>query len=422
MHIKILLKETIRKALKYHPLYLRQRKREENPSPSLVEEAVRAAVRDVPFYAGYTRFLDGPFDLKRFPIIRKTDILDGTNSMVSRRAFRPTLQRKETGGSTGVSLTLLYSPSTIVLKEVSTDRAFSLIGKNLRIAVLRGQVPEKGQICQPVGNGDIIMSAYKLSSDTLDSYLQALRRHRISCLHVYPSAISILARLIIARYGSAPDLPQLKGILASSEIFSHDDKVLVRQAFPGVKIVDLYGHNELACMAVSVDGGPFEFNEAFGHVEFIPTGHTVNGNREAEIVATSIMNSTMPFIRYATDDYVELDPEGKPVAIVGRTSDHVINKSGELMPCIVLTRDESFAHITNFQYLQTEPGRLTMRVVPTAEFTDYDRRLIREDMDRSFNGKMDCDVVTVDSIERTTRGKQLRLILSDSVKQLIKNS
>ena len=48
------------------------------------------------------------------------------------------------------------------------------------------------------------------------------------------------------------------------------------------------------------------------------------------------MNTTMPFIRYGTDDYVEIDKNGNIIAIIGRSSDFVINKNNDIVPCIII--------------------------------------------------------------------------------------
>lgn len=412
MNTKVFLKETTRRALRLHPQYIAEMRRmrhgvDEN---KMLERAVRRAVRNVPYYQKYAPLLEGGFDISRFPILRKKDILDRSKEFVSRRAFKPLLKRKETGGSTGVSLELFYSPATIVRKNAVVDLGFEMIGKGLRRAVLRGNVPSDGKIYEFVGDGSIILSSYLLNSDTLDSYLDILRSNDVGCLHVYPSSITVLARLIIARYGTAPDLPALKGIFASSEVFSSESKEIVKQAFPGIKIVDMYGHNEVACAALSVDGGPFTFYPSFGYVEFIPTGEIVNGMRVAEIVATSVLNHAMPLIRYGTDDFVLLDDSDRPMEILGRSSDLVVDLKGEYCPCIVATRDISFVNVTNFQYFQPEAGKLVMRVVVTPNFAEQDRKYILEDMQNSFRDRMTCDVVVVEDVERTKIGKQKRLV------------
>ena len=198
--------------------------------------------------------------------------------------------------------------------------------------------------------------------------------------------------------------------LTSSEIFSKEDKALVREVFPDVKIIDYYSHNELACCALSIDEGYYKFFNNYGYVEFIETGEVLNnGNKIAEIVATSIMNSGMPFIRYGTDDFVELDSGGNVVSIIGRASDFVVNTGNEVMPCIIHTRYESKKNVIAFQFYQEKAGELIYRVVVNKSFSNHEAEMLEEDLKNCFKD-MACKVVVVEQIEKTRAGKQMRLI------------
>jgi phenylacetate-CoA ligase len=118
----------------------------------------------------------------------------------------------------------------------------------------------------------------------------------------------------------------------------------------------------------------------------------------------------MPFIRYGTDDYVEIDNEGNIIGIIGRSSDFIINKNQNIVPCIVLTRNESKKNVINFQFYQDTPGILEYRAVVSSQFTEKEREMLVNDLTNSFDNKMACKVVVVSSIERTKIGKQKRLI------------
>lgn len=408
--MKITQKENIRKLLRYTPTYRKLKITLLSPfDEELLQKAILKAIKNVPFYKEYSQYLSTPFSIESFPIIRKKDLISKEELLVSRKSLKPLLTQVETGGSTGVSLKLFRSPQDIIKENVFVDYAFSLIGGNLRIAVLRGQKPANNLFYERVNKYKIILSTYLLSEDTLDDYLKLLRENDIDCLHVYPSSLSLLARLVKTKYGQV-DLPRLRGILSSSEIFSQKERELINEVFPNIKIIDYYGHNELACCAFSIDGGFYHFFEGYGFVEFLETDERVNGNRIAEIIATSIMNTTMPFIRYGTEDYVELDSQGRVVSIIGRSSDFVVNKKKKLVPCIVLTRNKSLQEVINFQYYQPSEGELIFRVVVTDKFSELDTRFILEDLNSSFLELMDCKVSVVDSIEKTRTGKQKRLI------------
>lgn len=407
--MNISIKEHIRTLLKLTPSYLKAKKNIDSTDKKNLLKFLRSAVKNVPYYNSIISKPYNDISIENFPIIRKSMIMGNESSFVSKHFCKTFLSSKETGGSTGKSLTLYYSKDALIKKNVYSDYAFSMIGKNLNIAMLRGIKPEGGKLFEKIKSDYHILSAYQLTSDTLDEYLQYIRNNHINCLHVYPSAISIMARLIKNKYGEA-NIPELKGILSSSEIFSAKEKQLVKEVFGNITIVDFYSQNELSCCALSVDNGFYHFFESFGHVEFMETGEKINGNRICEIISTGFLNKAMPLIRYATDDYVELDENNNVVSIIGRTSDFVYNINNELAPCIINTRDISMSNVTNFQYYQPKIGSLIFRIMVTPNFTEQDRRHLLEDMDNSFNGKMNCDVVVVDTIEKTKRGKQLRLI------------
>ena len=346
--------------------------------------------------------------LSDFPVMYKKDIAENVDLLISKKVCRRFLHRIETGGSTGASLSLYRSFKDVVKETAFVDALFSLIGSNLTIGVLRGNKPKSG-FFEIVSRHEVLLSSYALSKDTLDDYIRVLQKYEVSCLHVYPSSLVILARLIKQRYGKV-DLPKLKGIFASSEIFSKEDKEFVQSVFPHVVIIDYYGHNEQACCAYSIDGGAYHFLPTYGYVEFIDTGEKVNGHRVAEIIATSIMNEAMPLVRYATEDYVELDEEGRVLSIIGRSSDFVLNSNGDVVPCIFSTRPLTLQNVLNFQYYQEKQGELHFRVVVSENFSERDSVMIKEDLQASFDDKMICFVDVVPQIERTKRGKQMRLI------------
>lgn len=411
----------LKKVIKNSPQYKKERKvlLNEFHLPTLVN-SINKSITNISFYKQhiYPKSTIDNFNITTYPILRKSDIMGHEEEFVSKKCIVPLMHKVKTGGSTGQSLQLYYSISTLIKKDIVSDYAFSLIGKKLNIAILRGNKPKNGEISEVVNKKTLILSSYLISDDTLDTYLSLLNSHRIECIHAYPSSLSILARLIKRRYHTA-NIPTLKGILTSSEIFSQEDKMLVKEVFPNVKVIDYYSHNELTCCALSIDGGHYTFFPNYGYVEFIETGETLdNGNKIAEIIATSIMNSDMPFIRYGTDDYVELDSNNNVVSIIGRTSDFVVNAKNEVIPCIIHTRYESKKNVVSFQFYQDKIGELIYKVVVNNQFNNCEAKMLEEDINNCFKN-MRCKVIVVDDIEKTKRGKQMRIIQKLNIRNFL---
>lgn len=410
MNLSFRQREIIRSILAHTHIAKKCTKKQLAPcTPTDLEKAVRHAINCCPYYASYKSLIADGFDITKLPIIRKKDIKACSEQMVSNHIPKFLRLHKRTAGSTGIPLNVYYSPMSIIKKDIIPNYLFSQIDKDIHIGVLRDHTTNN-KFCQDGGGGFMLYSPYKLSADTLDEYIKSMNDNEINCLHVYPSALMIFARLIKQHYTANP-LPKLKGILASSEIFSREEKELVLEVFPGIKIIDLYGHNEQACCAYAEGLGNYHFFTGYGYVELIDSGERINGNHKVcEIVATSIANHTMPFVRYGTLDYAEVDENGEVVNIIGRSSDFIVNRHGDVVPCLFLNRRESTRNVINRQYYQSAPGKMCLRVVVNDQFGEEDHRMLLEDMYTSFGDSFDCEVVVVDSIERTSRGKQKRLV------------
>lgn len=415
-----IVKEFLRKVITLTPPYSKLRKslKKGEAIDFDLEKAVRNAITSVPYYKSYTQYLKNKFSIYAFPIIRKCDIMGKEDSMVVAGRNKRFLSKVETGGSTGQSLTLYRNWKDDARQQAVVNHVYSMLGKCLMFAELRGRKPKDG-ITQRVSSDRVLFSSYLLCANTLEEYIKRFEEYQINCIHAYPSSLVVLARLIKNSYGVCP-ISNIKSIITSSEIFSKEEKFLVKEVFNNAKIIDFYGHNERACCAYSIDDGYYHFIPQYGYVEFIDTGETINNNRIAEIVATSIVSETMPFIRYATDDYVELDENNNVVSIIGRTSDFVVNNMLDITPCIVCTRTESMCNVLSFQYYQEKEGKLTFRIVVNDRHTEAERVLLLEDMQQTFRNTMECEVVIVDKIEKTKAGKQKRLIQLLDIKKYTK--
>ena len=123
------------------------------------------------------------------------------------------------------------------------------------------------------------------------------------------------------------------------------------------------------------------------------------------------MNSTMPLIRYDTGDMAELDDEGNVISIIGRTSDFILNKNNDLMPCIITPRDRSFENVVAFQYCQPKPGVLEFHVMVNDHFNQEDFEYLSQDVEETFPHRLiDSKVVIKKELKKSKQGKLLRLV------------
>lgn len=421
MNIKV--KEFVRDLARFTPQYHATYKslREDFTNEKL-RNALVAAINNVPYYRdndykSYLPSVDEPFTLSKFPILTKDDLSGKEMNFVSEKFFKFLLRKENTGGTTGKPLKLYYSPTLSFSRTVYPNMLYEeFVGKPLQLGLLRGNKPSQGKFVERVGMHRVIFSSYQLYPENVDLYIDNLKSYGITCLLAYPSSITVLAKLIKAKYGKIR-IPKLKAILASSEIFSRENKKLVMEVFEGSEVLDFYSMSEFAAAAHSVGLGNYQFNKNYGYVEFIDTGqHTASGYKISKIIATSIMNSTMPLIRFDTGDLAEVDDDGNVISIIGRTSDFVVNKNNDLMPCIITPRDRSFENVVAFQYCQPQDGVLEFHVMVNEHFTQEDFEYLSQDVEETFPHRLiDSKVVVKKELKKTKQGKLLRLVKNNKI-------
>lgn len=398
---KILIKKLIHLTPSF---YKYKKKIFKTEKPQIVD--IINILRKVPYYNGKKEYIHSK-SLTDFPFLDKNDIIGNEELFISKDKDKKYLVKISTGGTTGKSLNFYKTVNDIIKEEAYLDYVFSYIGKDLKIGVLRGNRPKKG--LYEYKYNTLLLSSYDLSLDNVRKYLFLINKYKINCLHVYPTSIQILIKYINLLKNEI-EIPKIKGVISSSEIMSVELKQQILNTFKGVTLIDLYGQNEHVAFAFSINMGYYTFLDSYSHVEYIETNQFINNNRICEIIGTNTNNLAMPLIRYRTDDFVELDKENNIVSILGRSSDFIVNMKNEVIPCIVVTRDKTLENVITFQYYQEKVGELTFYIVVNEKFSLTDEKNILDDFNNCFNGLMHVRIVCVESIDKTSNGKQKRLI------------
>lgn len=377
----------------------------------MLRKILKYAVKNTPYYRNTIAdaMKQQSISLEMFPYIKKTDVIGREKEFISDKALSFMLMKKSTGGTSGLSLNLQKDFTSIIAETFFTDRIFSMISpvKSQKIAILRAIKPQNGlfEYNHPL----LILSSYDINAETTEKYLALLKEYKIDCLHAFPSSLAVLCKYT-NELKKPTELPELKGIVTSSETITKEDKKLILNTFPKVKLIDIYGQNEHVALAYAVNHGPYHFVNQYSFVEFLDSGNTFEGNKVFEIIGTNFYNKSMPLIRYCTEDYAEIDNHGKILSILGRSQDIIINNKEELVPCILSMRPNTLQNVINYQYYQEKPGELYFRAVGNNAFKEEDEKAIEKDIFSSFGGKIKPIISKVKAIERLPNGKQKRLV------------
>jgi len=329
-----------------------------------------------------------------------------------------------TGGTAGAPLSFHMPASRSAIEYAYLVNSWQRAGYRLGmpIAVLRGR------IVKPDRNGfrheyDPILryhyySAFHMADENMARYLDHIATIGPCFLHVYPSTAAALARFIVRGGRVAP--PNIRGILAESEIVYPQQREMVQQVF-GCRYFSCYGHSEKLVLAAECEHSTdYHVWPTYGYFELLDEDGkpvTTPGQR-GEIVGTGFINTVMPFIRYRTGDYAtyvgdRCEACGREHVIIRdirghRTQEVLIAADGSQIPWVALNmHDDTFSHVRQFQFRQDVPGRAVLRIVPAEGFSDEDAKRIQLNLGRKFDGQLQFSIESGSHISLSPRGKAI---------------
>ena len=124
----------------------------------------------------------------------------------------------------------------------------------------------------------------------------------------------------------------------------------------------------------------------------------------------------MPLIRYKTGDFCEI-MDGKCSCgrqhrltnrIIGRSQDVAIGKNNEKITLTALIfgrHAQYFNHVKKMQIINTEPGKLTVKVVPKITFNSTHSDELLNSLSIKEGMPFEAELKIVQEIELTKRGK-----------------
>jgi phenylacetate-coenzyme A ligase PaaK-like adenylate-forming protein len=399
-----------------------------------LDTTLRWALETVPAYQGFRGLLAAERDplelLARLPVTDKLDMKHHPERYLSEAMPRSARLETFTGGSTRNPMRFFLHKHVSRAREaayIEDFRARLGMGAGDVTLALRGRtVPSAAQPGGALWRIEPIKRQLILSSDHLErrfmpAYAEALVAHRPAFIEAFPSALFPLARWLAAN--PLPEFTrQVRGVMLYSEnVYGYQlDKF--REVF-GCPIVSHYGHSERVLMGASMpDDERYFFWPQYGHFELLDADNrpVTQPGKLGFVVGTSFDNGVMPFIRYRTGDLAVLSSRdhaqlpGYPVCerIVGRLQEFVVCRDQRLVSITTLgvAHFPELALADAIQYHQDRPGKVVLRIAADSPISGEQRARIAAAVGRKTQGGCDVEVVQVDSIGRTPRGKARMLV------------
>lgn len=344
----------------------------------LIARLVDNAFATVPFYHDIYRaagFRSGDIvsweDYNALPAISKTDILDNFEAFVASRALSPdACYSSRTSGSSGRTLTILQDDAASDLGALFYLRHYEqMLGRERRpdewVYEIYLAPPRYSSL-----NG--AFPTFTLSQDCpIDLAAAHLKRFKPALLTGFPSYFLRLAE-------AYPDLRDagVGAICTNSESSTPGERDAIERAF-GAPCFDEYSSEELYLIATQCPHRRYHLVEDNVRVDVVDADE----NGLGDIVATSIANQYMPFIRYRQGDVVKIGAHDCECGnrfrtlhtLQGRADQFLRGRNWEkiapdrVMALYDRTLIPKSAKVAEFRLTQRELGRLSLYLVPDGD-------------------------------------------------------
>lgn len=387
-------------------------------------EIGRRAIAEVPFYRDWATAngvkendIVGIESLKLFPVLEKSDIRKNPDQFISDKYKKNNLIALSTSGSTGEPLKI-YCDSVARTKHYAFFtrlRRWYGVGRRDGRVTLFGRVVVPSKRTRPPfwtydwPQNNLIMSTYHLSDENLKFYIEKIDKFKPKEIIGHPSSIYRISKYIIDNDLSchAPNV-----VVTTAETLLPYQAEAIKTAF-SCPLVDQYGCTEMAFFAATCKNGVKHFHPEHAIVEICrPDGSVINTGGTGEVVATSLINHSMPLIRYKVGDSLALAEQGEschpafPVIayLEGRTDDVIYTKDGRsvgrLSPIF-----RSDKNIESAQVVQDENGDISVFVVPLKSYSSSNRKMILDETVNRVGASINVKIIEVDSLSLEPNGK-----------------
>ncbi|RLI47629.1 phenylacetate--CoA ligase family protein [Candidatus Bathyarchaeota archaeon] len=396
-----------------------------------LREFVDFAYRNVPYYHKLFKDLKlFPRDIKRIEDLQRIPIL--TKKIIKRNweDFKPTYLNKmkffeqSTGGSTGIPLKYRLYKSDRFLSSAMLYRGWGYANYELgdRMVILGGASLNIGKKLNLVAKirGTVRntkkLSSFDMSEKEMGKYVDIIKSFKPKFIRGYPSAIYFFATWI-KKYNLRIYSPL--AIFTTAEKLYPNMRKTIEEVFNS-DVYDGYGLN---------DGGvsAYECSEHNGlHIdteraimEVVEEDGKQIENGEGEIIATSLYNYAMPFIRYDTGDLGHIIDDdcdcGKPYKLlkelVGRSVDILVTPEGKNVHgwFFLYIFWEYCKGIKEYQVIQEKLDKIVIKIVPEEDFDEKQLDKIRGIVKKRSEG-WNIEFKFVDKIDRTKSAKYKYII------------
>lgn len=357
---------------------------------------------------------------REIPVLTKTDLQSKFNPNALRRQGRTGVEFS-TGGSTGEPTRFLHDEGMLRAKSAARLYARLQQGWNpgVRTVGVWGSERDIGKSRSLTARAvsyvrnEALVDGYKLDEGTLERLIAASNDSKEIAVFGFSTMLDYLARTALTK----KDL-RLRGRVATAwnggESLTAEHVSRFKDAF-GVPILNLYGGREFSAIAFqSKESGPLETMLPLLFVEVLDeSGAPVPAGQAGQVVITSTVCNSTPFVRYAIGDMAKPSSVDRITgaaislaSIEGRRGESIPLPSGKVLHPLVWNHlMKEYESVLAFQ-VRVGNG---FRILITGDVSSDDLQSINAAASRLLESP-GVSVELVPTIPRTAQGKLLQVI------------
>lgn len=392
-----------------------------DPEKKIVEMA-NYAIEHVPYYRKRYggQSVESLDDFKRiFGFIDKDTVREHYEDFISDEAAKLPHVSLRTSGTSGKPMQFLMPADRYVTEMAFLTRMWGRYGfhSGVRASMRRKKLPEGREYMVNPATREIIFDGFRSDDDYMRMMHRVMRRNGVRTVYGYPSAVIKTMRRF-QKLGLDTGFLKL-AILTSESVPAQSYRYLHDTL--GLSVATHYGHTEKLIFIDQLDGKPtFAIEPGYGLCEII--GENGVESMEGELVGSTFYNRVMPLLRYRTGDYARKSGETRRIDGVDkvildrvegrREQTSVVRIDGTVLNISsVEIHDEYPLHAEGVQFVQTEAGRLTVRVIPGEGYSrEGDEEFMLDYYGHAMLGRENVTIEQVEALEYLPNGKAPVLI------------
>lgn len=331
-------------------------------------------------------------DLGKLPVLRKEDVVQHREELISRAYSRANLRVGKTSGTTGTALSFVTTQEAIAFQWAVWWRHRARFGvqpltwhlnfTGKPVVPIEQSRPPYWRWNWPMRQG--LVSMQHLTSEKVSHIASFAGSHDFRYYSGYPSVIHRFVEL-------ASEL-EIEMMHKPTHVFLGAENVQDYQRtaiekLSGARVTDQYGFSEGCGNASRCEHDLYHEDWEFGVLECFDGSEAAGGGRRGRILATGFANHAFPFLRYEVGDTaVWAEPEARCkcgrastvlTSVDGRNEDYVVTPEGTR----VMRFDYLFKNargVRQAQVVQRDLGSIIVRYVPRSSLSRSDFDDIRE--------------------------------------------